>query len=112
MTGHFEVPQEKIPASGARAFLKVGDKFLVLFNIDSQFYAIDDSCPHQGASLFSGKLEGQVIQCCAHGLRFDLASGYLLNSTHLKVASYPVEVIGEQVFIVIEKVMEQGARHE
>jgi len=42
-----------------------------------------------------------VIQCCAHGLRFDLRSGYLLNSTALKVNNYPVEVIDGQAFIVI-----------
>ena len=101
MTARFQVPAEKVPASGARAFLKVGEKFLALFNIDSQFYAIDDSCPHQGASLFGGKLEGKAIQCCAHGLKFDLESGFLLNSTHLRVASYPVEVIGEDVFIMM-----------
>jgi nitrite reductase/ring-hydroxylating ferredoxin subunit len=108
MTARFQVPLEKIPAPGARAFLMVGDKSLALFNIAAQFYAIDDSCPHQGASLFGGKLEGQVIQCCAHGLRFDLASGYLLNSTQLKVASYPVEIIDDQVFII----MDAGEQHE
>lgn len=42
MTARFQVPQEKIPTSGARAFLKVDEKFLVLFNINEQFYAIDD----------------------------------------------------------------------
>jgi len=108
MTVHFQVPSGKVPALGERAFLKVGDKFLVLFNINEQFYVIDDSCPHQGASLFGGKLEGKVIQCCAHGLRFDLASGYLLNSNQLKVTSYPVKTVGEQVFIV----MDSGGKHE
>ena len=53
MIARFQVPQDKIPAPGARAFLKVDEKFLVLFNVNEQFYAIDDSCPHQGASLFS-----------------------------------------------------------
>jgi len=108
MTLRFEVPQAKVPASGERAFLKAGDKFLVLFNVHEKFYAIDDSCPHQGASLFGGKLEGSTIQCCAHGLRFDLASGYLINSTQLKVASYPVEAVGGQVFILLDT----GARNE
>ena len=102
MTARFQVPQEKIPTSGARAFLKVDEKFLVLFNINEQFYAIDDSCPHQGASLFSGKLEGKSLQCCAHGLKFDLESGYMLNSTHLKMTSYLVEVIESGVFIVMD----------
>ena len=102
MTARFQVPQEKIPTSGARAFLKVDEKFLVLFNINEQFYAIDDSCPHQGASLFNGKLEGKALQCCAHGLKFDLESGYMLNSTHLKMTSYLGEVIESDVFIVMD----------
>ena len=102
MTARFQVPQDKIPAPGARAFLKVDEKFLVLFNINEQFYAIDDSCPHQGASLFNGKLEGKALQCCAHGLKFDLESGYMLNSTHLKMTSYLVEVIESDVFIVMD----------
>lgn len=101
MSLRFQVPCEKVLSVNQRAFLQVGEKFLALFNVDEKFYAIDDSCPHQGASLFGGKLEGQVIQCCAHGLRFDLESGYLLNSTYMKVASYPVEQVDGQVFIVL-----------
>jgi len=108
MTNRFEVPFEKIPNSGERAFFKIGDKTLALFNVATQFYAIDDSCPHQGASLFSGRLEGRVIQCCAHGLRFDLTNGCLVNSAHLKVATYPVEVAEDKVFIV----MRCGENHE
>ncbi len=99
----FEVPREKVPDLGKRTFLKVEDKLLVLFNINDQFYAIDDSCPHQGASLFSGKLEGCTLQCGAHGLKFDLTSGFMLNSTHLKVSSYPVEIVEEQLFIVLNQ---------
>ncbi|MCY1450303.1 Naphthalene 1,2-dioxygenase/salicylate 5-hydroxylase system, ferredoxin component [compost metagenome] len=91
-----------MPERGGRVLLAFENKSLALFNVADQFYAIDDSCPHQGASLCGGRLDGRVIQCCAHGLRFDLASGYLLNSTQLKVASYPVEWQGEQLFIVIE----------
>lgn len=81
--------------------LEFDDKSIALFNVDGSLYAIDDSCPHQGSSLCGGRLDGRVIQCCAHGLRFDLASGYLLNSTKLKVVNYPVEVIDGQAFIVI-----------
>lgn len=101
MSYRYPVPPAKVPARGARVLLDVAGKSLALFNVADQLYAIDDSCPHQGASLCGGRLEGRVIQCCAHGLRFDLASGYLLNSTQLKVASYPIERQGEQVFIVI-----------
>ena len=96
------VPASRVPAPGKRALIEEGGRSLVLFNIDGRFHAIDDGCPHQGASLCGGKLEGEVIQCCAHGLRFNLNTGYLLNSTALKVASYPVEVQADgRLFIVI-----------
>lgn len=102
MTARIQVPAQQVPQPGMRALIETPDLSLALFNVDGQFYAIDDSCPHQGASLCGGKLAGKVIQCCAHGLRFDLASGYLLNSTALKVACYPVAVEGDQLFIVID----------
>ena len=102
MSRRVAVPAGKYPPVGGRALFEFDDKSLALFNVDGQLYVIDDSCPHQGASLCGGRLEGRVIQCCAHGLRFDLHSGYLLNSSALRVACYPVEVDGEQVFIVID----------
>ncbi|MBS7691599.1 Rieske 2Fe-2S domain-containing protein [Pseudomonas lalucatii] len=101
MSVRLQVPVDKVPASGGRALFEQDGKSLALFNVAGQLYALGDSCPHQGASLCGGKLEGRVIQCCAHGLRFDLASGYLVNSTLLKVPTYPVEVEGDQLHIVI-----------
>lgn len=101
MNSRICVPAERVPAPGGRVLIESEDYSLALFNVEGQLYAIDDSCPHQGASFCGGKLEGRVIQCCAHGLRFNLATGYLINSTALKVASYPVERVDGQAFIVI-----------
>ncbi|PTQ73176.1 Rieske 2Fe-2S domain-containing protein [Pseudomonas sp. GV071] len=102
MSQRHPVPAAQVPAAGQRALLAIGGQSIALFNLDGHFHAIADSCPHQGSSLCAGQLQGRVIQCRAHGLRFDLASGYLLNSTALKVTTYPVEHDGEQLFIVIE----------
>jgi 3-phenylpropionate/trans-cinnamate dioxygenase ferredoxin subunit len=101
MTRRVPVPAGKFPQAGGRALFEFENKSLALFNVEGELFAIDDSCPHQGASLCGGRLDGRVIQCCAHGLRFDLRSGYLLNSTQLKVNNYPVEVVDDQAFIVI-----------
>lgn len=102
MTHRYPVPASQVPADGARALLDLAGHSIALFNLAGQLYAIADSCPHQGSSLCAGLLQGRVVQCRAHGLRFDLASGYLLNSNQLKVATYPVEQGDGQVFIVIE----------
>jgi len=101
MSRRVPVPAGKCPQAGGRALLELAGKSIALFNVEGELLAIDDSCPHQGASLCGGRLDGRLIQCTAHGLRFDLRSGYLLNSTALKVARYPVEVVDGQAFIVI-----------
>lgn len=92
----------QLPERNGRVLLACEGRSVALFNVAGALYAIDDSCPHQGASLCAGRLEGRVIQCCAHGLRFDLASGYLVNSKALKVASYPVQQEGDAVFITLD----------
>jgi nitrite reductase/ring-hydroxylating ferredoxin subunit len=96
------LPADGVPAAGQRALLELEGHSIALFNLDGQFHAIADSCPHHGSSLCAGQLQGRVVQCRAHGLRFDLASGYLLNSDKLRVATYPVEEDGDRVYIVIE----------
>ncbi|TWC30569.1 nitrite reductase/ring-hydroxylating ferredoxin subunit [Pseudomonas sp. SJZ079] len=101
MNTRIEVDPQRQPAPGGRVLIQGEGSSITLFNLDGRFYAIDDSCPHPAASLCGGRLQGRVIQCGAHGLRLDLASGYPLNSTQLKVASYPVEVLDGRLFIII-----------
>lgn len=102
MTRRIALAPHQVPERDGRVLLACEGRSVALFNVAESLYAIEDSCPHQGASLCGGRLEGRVIQCCAHGLRFDLASGYLVNSRALKVASYPVEQQGGQVYIVFD----------
>ncbi|MBC9251487.1 (2Fe-2S)-binding protein [Pseudomonas alcaligenes] len=102
MSRRHQVPAAQVPAAGQRVLLEPAGHGIALFNIDGQFHAVADSCPHQGSSLCAGQVQGRVVQCRAHGLRFDLASGYLLNSDQLKVATYPVVEEGDHLYIVIE----------
>ena len=39
------------------------DVAITVFNVDGEFYAIDDTCTHQDASLADGWLEGCTIEC-------------------------------------------------
>jgi len=94
-----EVPPERLPPPGGRALLRMGGRCVVLFRVDEEYLAIDDSCPHQGASLAGGKLEGGGVQCPAHGLRFDLRSGCLRNAPQLRIPIYPIDVEQGRVFI-------------
>jgi nitrite reductase/ring-hydroxylating ferredoxin subunit len=99
MTMRIEIPAAQVPLSGARNGLQAAGKSLAIFNVDGTLYAIDDSCPHQGASLLGGNLQGRMIQCRAHGLRFDLATGCLANVSNYGVTSYPVEISEDKTFV-------------
>ena len=46
-----------IPDPGKQIF-EVGERYVVLFHVDGQFYAMDDVCTHDGGPLGEGSLEG------------------------------------------------------
>ena len=54
-------------AAGTSTTVTLDGKQIALFNIDGQIYATNDACPHAGASLGWGKLEGKVVKCRAQG---------------------------------------------
>ena len=48
---------------------------IAVFNVGGGFYAIDDTCTHQDASLADGWVEGCVVECPLHASCFDLRTG-------------------------------------
>ena len=101
MTRHVELPEEKIPAPGMRGFLFVEGKGIALFNVAGTVYAIDDSCPHSGGSLFGGKLDGQTLQCPVHGLKFDLATGCMRNGGSMSLHRHAVGLVNGKFVITV-----------
>jgi nitrite reductase/ring-hydroxylating ferredoxin subunit len=87
------------PGSGTTA--TVAGKDLALFNVEGTIYAIDDSCLHQAASLGSGKLEGKVVTCRAHGWKYDVTTGGLLHVPDYGVTCYPVKVVDGKILIAV-----------
>jgi nitrite reductase (NADH) small subunit/3-phenylpropionate/trans-cinnamate dioxygenase ferredoxin subunit len=48
---------------------------IALFNVGGTFYAIENGCPHQGASLAEGWVEGTTVTCPWHAWCFNLTDG-------------------------------------
>jgi nitrite reductase/ring-hydroxylating ferredoxin subunit len=88
-----EIPASRVPVPGARTYVSDQGASIVLFNVGGNLYAIDDSCPHNGASLSGGKLEGLMLQCPAHGLKFDIATGCMRSGSRMRVHCYPVSLV-------------------
>jgi len=64
---------------------------LALYNVDGEFYATENFCPHKGARLTEGTLCGHIIECGLHGWQFDVRSGECLTVRET-IRSYRVTV--------------------
>ena len=53
----------------------VGDQRILVANVDGVYYATDDTCTHEEASLSSGSLDGELVKCPLHNSRFSLRTG-------------------------------------
>src|SRR5262245_30915802 len=82
--------------------VNVGERLVALFCLDGRYHAIDDTCPHMGASLAAGYVENGVVTCPWHAWRFRLSDGAWADNPRIAVGAYPVQVAGEQIQIKIE----------
>jgi nitrite reductase/ring-hydroxylating ferredoxin subunit len=87
---------------GQGKLVEVNQKRIALFNKGGQFYAIDDMCPHRGASLSEGELDGETVVCPWHGALFELRTGAVTRPpAAIGVMTYETRVQGDAIEIAI-----------
>lgn len=62
----FEGHINKLSASGIK---------LILLQIDGEFFAYEDACPHERHPLSLGELEGDILTCAKHLWEFEIKTG-------------------------------------
>lgn len=66
---------------------------IAVFNLDGQYYAIEDVCTHDGGILTGGEIEGDQIICPRHGARFCIKTGAALTApAYEPTATFPVRI--------------------
>ncbi len=80
---------EKIP-DGKSVVVNVRKKDIAIFRIGGVLHAIDDMCPHMGASLAGGFVEDGCVTCPWHYWRFRLSDGTWADNPKVKIGSYRV----------------------
>jgi nitrite reductase (NADH) small subunit/3-phenylpropionate/trans-cinnamate dioxygenase ferredoxin subunit len=88
-------------AEGQAKAVVVGRKVIAVFRSGGAYHAIDDTCPHMGASLSEGFVENGVVTCPWHAWRFRLADGAWADYPRVKIGCYPVRVEGDLVQIEV-----------
>lgn len=108
MATHVVARVGEIPPGG-RKIVEVGNRSIGVFNVGGRYYALRNTCPHQGAPLCLGRVtgvtvssapgeyrwerEGEILVCPWHAWEFDLKTGHSIFNPHEKrVKSYRVSV--------------------
>ena len=94
--------QEDIPPNTMRCFTIGSKRILVAFS-EGKYFASDEMCTREDASLCTGSLKGQYIKCPLHGSRFDLITGEALDepaSEALRI--YGIKVENGQLFVKLD----------
>ncbi len=73
---------------------------IALFKSGGQFFAMDNQCPHRGASLSEGEVKEGVLTCPWHAWQFEVKNGCLLENPEVKLQCFPVKVEGEDIYIL------------
>ena len=96
-------------AVGSNKVVEIGGRAIVVFHVESGFYALLNRCPHAGAPLekaacvahlvpgepgeFKRTRVGELLRCAWHGWDYDIATGQsYFDPTGTKIRSYPVAI--------------------
>jgi 3-phenylpropionate/trans-cinnamate dioxygenase ferredoxin subunit len=96
-------------APGSKKIVEVGGRSIGVFNVNGEYFAILNRCPHQGGPLCKGHVygflksgavgeyeysrPGEIVRCPWHGWEFDVRTGQSwFDPVQVRVRRYDVTV--------------------
>ena len=84
--------------NGTCTVVEVDDAMIAVFNLDGEFFAIEDICTHDGSEIANGPVVNGCIECPRHGARFDIKTGEVTAPpAYEPVDTFPVQVVDNVV---------------
>ncbi|TBL72377.1 Rieske (2Fe-2S) protein [Paenibacillus thalictri] len=93
---------------GSKKIVEAGGRSVGVYNINGQYYAIRNLCPHQSAALCAGittsfvtstgpgeycfEMEGEIVRCPWHFWEFDIKTGQMVVDPKTRTKTYDVTV--------------------
>lgn len=103
---------------GVRKLVEIGGRSIGVFNVNGNYVAALNLCPHELAPICRGRIdgttlpskpgepfrwgrEGEILSCPWHGWEFDLLSGNCLTDQRKHLTFFAVSVEAETIFVVV-----------
>ena len=95
------VPVADVGAVALREGRRVicGDREIALFNLGSEYFAVDNRCPHKSGPLADGIVSGNAVFCPLHNWKINLENGCAMSGGEGQVKVYPVQVSKGKVYV-------------
>ena len=111
----FVATVDEIPPGAMRLAL-VGRQGIGVYNVKGTFYALSNHCPHRGAPLCLGEVDGTVqtggdpyqlewerdnefVRCPWHGWEFEIATGQARAVADYRAKSWKVTVDDDSIYL-------------
>ena len=78
----------------------VAGKAIAVSNVEGEYYACTNTCPHMEGPLGEGKLDGHTLTCPYHGWQFDVRSGQC-QTVDETIATFEVEIVDNAVCVEV-----------
>jgi nitrite reductase (NADH) small subunit len=102
---------------GTHRIIEVEGRSIGIYHIKREFYALHNSCPHEGAELCKGPVCGttlpsdvnefiygrnqEIVRCPWHGWEFDIKTGKSLFSERVRTRKYNLVITDGQIGVII-----------
>lgn len=84
--------------SGSGARFTARSKHVALFNVEGTIRALAVTCPHHG-DLRSGKAQRHHRDCPAHGMKFDVTTGFFSGASAFGIRSLLGKLVDENIIV-------------
>jgi nitrite reductase/ring-hydroxylating ferredoxin subunit len=97
-----ELCQAADVADGTALKVETEGLILAVFNVEGEYYVLDDTCTHGPGSLSEGYIEGDVVECNFHNGQFNIRTGeVVLPPCMIPMKTYPTRVEDGKVYIEV-----------
>ncbi len=79
----------------------VDGRMVAVFRTGDEWYAIDDLCPHMGASLAEGYVEDHTVTCPWHAWQFDVCTGTAIFDPQFQLETFAVHLEGDELLVEV-----------